>query len=99
MIKTVHALREALEETGIRWIMLQFSLKAMIHSGRDTPANHRDGQWLATTLEKLGITKLHNRGIHYAVIGQIKPNGKPLNLMASHTLPPMRIGTGFANMP
>ena len=33
----------------------------------DTPANHRDGEWLAPTMARLTITQqIHDRGIHYA---------------------------------
>ena len=42
----------------------------------DTPANHRDGAWLADTMNRLGITQqIHDRGIHYAILGQPKPFG------------------------
>lgn len=42
----------------------------------DTPAGHRDGVWLANTLDGLGITgQRHLRGLHYILIGQPKPNG------------------------
>lgn len=44
----------------------------------DTPAGHRDGAWLANTLDRLGITgQRHLRGLHYILIGQPKPNGQP----------------------
>ncbi len=45
----------------------------------DTPARHRDGAWLATTARELGLgeRKIHLRGLHYMVLGRIKPNGKP----------------------
>jgi hypothetical protein len=47
----------------------------------DTPANHRDGQWVAEQLERaIGPYRLiHWRGLHYAivVVGDIrKPNGE-----------------------
>jgi hypothetical protein len=42
----------------------------------DTPANHRDGEWLARTMLRLSITQqIHDRGIHYAILGQPKPMG------------------------
>ena len=77
-MKTAHKLREALEVPG-------HSLKdlTVLHENNDpfrmdTPANRREGQWLADMLEKLNITrKIHNRGIHYALLGQTKPDGKP----------------------
>jgi hypothetical protein len=44
----------------------------------DTPAGHRDGAWLANTLDRLGVTgQRHLRGLHYILIGQPKPNGQP----------------------
>lgn len=43
----------------------------------DTPANHRDGAWLADTMSRLGIDRIHNRGLHYALLTQPKPDGKP----------------------
>jgi len=49
----------------------------------DTPANHRDSQWLAETMDRLGLINpaklIHNRGIHYAIFGQPKPDGTPYN--------------------
>ena len=45
----------------------------------DTPAKHRDGQWLAEQAEALGFTDrtIHLRGLHYAVLGRPKPDGTP----------------------
>jgi hypothetical protein len=45
----------------------------------DTPARHRDGQWLAEQAEALGFTDrtIHLRGLHYAVLGRPKPDGTP----------------------
>lgn len=45
----------------------------------DTPAKHRDGQWLAEQAEALGFTDrtVHIRGLHYAVLGRPKPDGTP----------------------
>jgi hypothetical protein len=44
----------------------------------DTPAGHRNGAWLANTLDRLGVTgQRHLRGLHYVLIGQPKPDGKP----------------------
>jgi hypothetical protein len=44
----------------------------------DTPAGHRDGSWLANTLDRLGVTgQRHLRGMHYVLIGQPKPDGQP----------------------
>jgi len=41
----------------------------------DTPARHRDGQWLAETARELGLgdRRIHLRGLHYMVIGRPKP--------------------------
>jgi hypothetical protein len=45
----------------------------------DTPAGHRDGEWLAITAEALGLGRrtIHLRGLHYMIIGQTKPGGSP----------------------
>jgi hypothetical protein len=45
----------------------------------DTRASHRDGQWLASIMKALGLgnRKIHLRGLHYAVLGQPKPDGTP----------------------
>lgn len=45
----------------------------------DTPARHRDGQWLAEQAEALGFTDrtIHLRGLHYAVLGRPEPDGTP----------------------
>lgn len=45
----------------------------------DTPANHRDGAWLAVTARDLGLDDrtIHLRGLHYMVIGRPKPDGNP----------------------
>ena len=38
----------------------------------DTDGNHpyRDGQWFADAMNRLRIVALHNRGLHYAFLGQ-----------------------------
>jgi hypothetical protein len=42
----------------------------------DTPANHRDGRWLRDTMARLGLTQvIHDRGLHYAILGQPTPFG------------------------
>ncbi len=43
----------------------------------DTPARHRDGEWLAITARDLGLgdRKIHLRGLHYMVLGRPKPDG------------------------
>lgn len=45
----------------------------------DTDAGHRDGLWLANNVARLGLDdrQIHLRGLHYAVIGHPKPDGKP----------------------
>jgi hypothetical protein len=45
----------------------------------DTPARHRDGEWLAITAQELGLgeRKIHLRGLHYMLIGRPKPDGTP----------------------
>ncbi len=45
----------------------------------DTPARHRDGEWLATTAQELGLgdRKIHLRGLHYMVLGRPRPDGTP----------------------
>jgi len=45
----------------------------------DTPAGHRDGEWLATLVADLGLgdRTIHLRGLHYAAIGRAKPDGTP----------------------
>jgi hypothetical protein len=45
----------------------------------DTPARHRDGEWLAITARELGLgyRHIHLRGLHYMVIGRLKPDGLP----------------------
>lgn len=46
----------------------------------DTPAGHRDGQWLADRIAALRlIGPRHLRGLHYVLIDQPKPNGLPYN--------------------
>jgi len=43
----------------------------------DTTAHHRDAKWLADTMATLGLCtrRIHNRGLHYAALGQAKPDG------------------------
>lgn len=43
----------------------------------DTPANHDLAKWLADTASTLGLgeRKIHNRGLHYMILGQPKPDG------------------------
>jgi hypothetical protein len=43
----------------------------------DTPAGHRDGEWLAITAAELGLgdRRIHLRGLHYMLLGRPKPDG------------------------
>src|SRR5258708_13209718 len=45
----------------------------------DTPAGHRDGEWLAALFSDLGLGNrtIHLRGLHYAAIGRKNPDGTP----------------------
>ncbi len=46
----------------------------------DTPANHRDAKWLADAWQQAGLTQIHCRGSHYALVSLPdlkKPNGEP----------------------
>jgi hypothetical protein len=48
----------------------------------DTPAGHRDAEWLATQMQWAlgGRERLHLRGIHYSIVTRgdvLKPNGEP----------------------
>ena len=48
---------------------------------QDRAEGHKLGQWLANTLEAMGLQvgeggrTVHNRGLHYLLIGQVKPDG------------------------
>lgn len=46
---------------------------------QDTRAGHRDGEWLARQAGALGLLNrtVHLRGLHYALLGRVKPNGEP----------------------
>jgi hypothetical protein len=41
----------------------------------DTPSGHRDGKWLADRAASLGVGRIHLRGLHYALLGETKPDG------------------------
>lgn len=73
------ALEEAAEETGRP--LKDFTVLAPQNDPFriDTPARHRDGEWLAITARELGLgnRKIHLRGLHYMVIGRPKPDGTP----------------------
>jgi hypothetical protein len=90
---TAHALRDRREVTGngklrsvLEAAMAEYGCtmadltvldKANDPFRGDTPARHRDGEWLATTAADLGLgdRTIHLRGLHYMLIGQPKPDG------------------------
>ena len=43
----------------------------------DTPDKRAAGEWLAEHVAGLSQPTIHLRGLHYALLGQTKPNGKP----------------------
>lgn len=46
----------------------------------DTPANHRDAQWVAELIADLDsrqVRRYHTRGLHYAAVGRTRPDGRP----------------------
>ena len=80
---TGYGLRRALEkaaaETGCSLASLTVLDKGNDPFRVDTPARHRDGEWLAATAARLGLgnRKIHLRGLHYMLIGEAKPDGSP----------------------
>ena len=70
-------LRAALENTGLPLKAVTVLAPQNDPFRLDTEAGHRDGKWLADMLEHLGIGRLHNRGVHYALFGHRKPDGTP----------------------
>jgi hypothetical protein len=73
------ALEAAMAEHGCTMSDLTVLDKANDPFRVDTPARHRDGEWLATTAARLGLggRKIHLRGLHYMLIGEPKPDGTP----------------------
>jgi hypothetical protein len=73
------ALETAMAEHGCTMSDLTVLDKANDPFRVDTPARHRDGEWLATTAAGLGLgdRTIHLRGLHYMVIGRAKPDGTP----------------------
>jgi hypothetical protein len=71
------ALDEAMNETGMSMQDLTVMSAQADPFRLDTPAHHRDGKWLADAMatQGLGDRKIHNRGLHYAILGQPKPDG------------------------
>jgi hypothetical protein len=73
------ALEKAAAETGCSLASLTVLDKSNDPFRVDTPARHRDGEWLADTAAGLGLgdRKIHLRGLHYMMIGEPKPDGSP----------------------
>jgi hypothetical protein len=71
------ALEAAMDGRGYTMNDLTVLDKANDPFRADTPAGHRDGEWLATLVSELdlGDRTIHLRGLHYAAIGRPKPNG------------------------
>ncbi len=69
-------LEEAIESDGLRLGDLTVLTTRHDPFRVDTPAGHRDGEWLAGHSEKLGDRHIHLRGLHYMLIGETKPNGE-----------------------
>lgn len=73
------ALEKAMAERGCPMKDLTVLAPANDPFRVDTPARHRDGEWLAITAARLGLgtRRIHLRGLHYMVIGEPKPDGQP----------------------
>jgi hypothetical protein len=73
------ALDDAIAETGASMKDLTVLANQNDPFRIDTPARHRDGEWLAITARELGLgaRTIHLRGLHYMVIGRPKPDGTP----------------------
>ena len=71
----LHPLRAALEACGGSMKSLNVLSSQVDPFRLDTPANHRDGQWIAQMMNKLGIGRIHARGLHYSVLTHPKPDG------------------------
>jgi hypothetical protein len=74
---TTSPLRAALDEPGRSLKDLTVLAPQNDPFRVDTPARHRDGEWLAITARdlRLGDRKIHLRGLHYMLIGRTKPDG------------------------
>jgi hypothetical protein len=72
-------LEQAREDTGLSLKELT-ALSAQVDPYRlDTPAGHRDGQWLAAHLDRSigGQRRIHWRGLHYVLVSGTDPVVKP----------------------
>jgi hypothetical protein len=71
------ALQTAADELGTSMKNLTVMSEQTDPFRLDTPGHHRDAKWLADTMTTLGLgaRRIHNRGLHYAVLGQVKPDG------------------------
>lgn len=72
------SLRAALESCGgnlSQWTVLSDPVDPF---RQDTPANHVRAAWLAEAMNrKIGPdANIHNRGLHYILLGETKPNGE-----------------------
>jgi hypothetical protein len=65
------------ENNGRKLSMKDLTVLANDPFRMDTPANHKLAKWLADTAATLGLgaRKIHNRGLHYMILGQPKPDG------------------------
>lgn len=76
-------LRRLLEDTAVEQCCSMKDLTVLAVQNDpfriDTPAGHRDGEWLAMNAERLGLADrtIHLRGLHYALVtdAPAKPNG------------------------
>jgi hypothetical protein len=73
------ALDDAIAEAGHKLSLKDLTvLSEQVDPFRlDKPENHRIGKWLADTVATLGLgdRRIHNRGMHYMVLGQPKLDG------------------------
>lgn len=72
-------LEDAADDTGIAMKDLTVLSEKVDPFRLDTPKNHELGRWLAEALDAFGLTRrvIHIRGIHYAILGHPKPDGRP----------------------
>ena len=73
-----HPLRAELEAAGGTLKSLTVLASKNDPFRQDTDSGHRDGQWLADQIAMLRLSMpRHLRGLHYVLLGRIKPNGLP----------------------